>query len=91
MLPYEAVTNELIPQNLMDQLLKGVPPTAFVDDTCYPMKIPKSRAACQQFQAVLQDLEHVTGLKVNQSKSEVLLLEDNPTDAEGLQSGNRPG
>ena len=43
------------------------------------MKIPESKAAYKQLEEVLHDLEEVTGLSVNPAKSEVLLLEDDPT------------
>ena len=38
------------------------------------------RQAAREFQQLLHDLEEVTGLKVNPSKSEILILFENPTE-----------
>ena len=80
MIPYNAIINELIPQEVVDLLPKGVPPPAFADDSSLPMKIPETKAAHQQLEEVLHNLEAVTGLSVNPAKSKVLLLKDDPSE-----------
>ena len=43
------------------------------------MPIPADRQAAREFHQLLHDLEGVTGLKVNPSKSEILILFDKPS------------
>ena len=79
LIPYEAIINDLISKELADLLLKGVPTPAFADDSSLPMKIPESKTAYKRLEEVLHNLEEVTGLSINPSKSEVLLIKENPT------------
>ena len=65
---------------LKRKIPRGVPPSAFADDTTIAMRTPTNRQAAVELKKILHDLEDVTGLKVNPTKSEILLLYDKPTE-----------
>ena len=64
---------------LAQYIPRSLPPTPFADDTCMPIRVPRDRKAAQEFKQLLHDLKDVTGLKVNPTKSELILLFDDPT------------
>ena len=77
MIPYMEVVDNNLPASIRDRFPAGLPSTKFADDTCFLFQIPKSHEAFCQFKVVLEDLEEVTGLKVNPSKSKSIPILNN--------------
>ena len=50
------------------------------DDTCLAMCVPADRQVAREFKQILHDLKEVTGLKVNPTKSDILILFEDPTE-----------
>ena len=80
MIEYQDVVHPSHEIQLKRKIPRGHPTVAFADDTTMAMRTPANRQAAAELKEILHELEEVTGLKVNPSKSEILLLYDNPTD-----------
>ena len=79
MIKHWEATNPSHDRQIMQRILRGLPPAAFADDTCMAMRILADRQAAREFHHFLHELEGVTGLKVNPTKSEILILFDKPS------------
>ena len=78
MIDYQEIVHPSHEIQIKRNIPRGLPPVAFADDTTMAMRVPADRQAATEFKQILHDLEEVTGLKVNLSKSEIILLFDNP-------------
>ena len=80
MIDFQEIANPTHDIQIRQSIPRGLPPAAFADNTCLAMRVPADRQAAREFHQLLHNLEEVTGLKVNPSKSEVLILFDKPSD-----------
>ena len=73
MIDYQEVVHPSHEIQIKQNIPRGLPPITFADDTTMAMRVPADRQAATEFKQILHNLEEVTGLKVNPSKSEILI------------------
>ena len=66
-------------QELARKLPKSLRPVAFADDSVFAFRIPRTNEAMEALTRLLADLATLTGLRVNVNKSEVLIIQSNPS------------
>ena len=65
MIDYQELVHPSHELELKRKIPRGVPPSAFADDTTIAMRTPTNRQAAVELKKILHDLEDVTGLKVS--------------------------
>ena len=73
MMDYQEVVHPSHEIQIKRNIPRGLPPVAFADDTTMAMRVPADRQTAAELKQILHHLEEVTGLKVNPSKSEILI------------------